>query len=1052
MSRGIFFIVIVLIASSVHANLLNISIENFSVLHGLPQSNITSIHQDQMGFLWVGTSDGLVRYNGYQFYDVHKESLQLTNNKGDYILDILSDKQGNIWFITDYGIEKISILRNSVIHKRKASDKPYKKLTISTNSKVFIVNNGKQIFDFSASLNNTDSILKPKIIFDHSGSPVNHYLENDLLWITQGNNIYKINIGANSNSNAASDIRYVSSEQIKDVVIPNESNLIYLITEKSIEVLNRQSMLLVDKVVLTLSLTNRGATIVNAFHKKDYILLNSSNSIKKYSITENKFTNLPLFEIAGRTLTVSEVIQDNTGLIWAASTKGLYKINPNAQGFRSHILNRGVNAFDGLEFITSSSENAFLVKNSEYNNYQCFPSDYISHKILSSRWFQGVIAFDKTSNSEFVVLNKQGGFKLSENKIDTVFLDLGQLDIKNAIHFNNHILIASSSGIYYSAFNAQQTLQKISAVNDIHLLSKNKNNVFLANKKDLFKLTSDNKLTILWSLSNINENNEINDILPLKDGNILIATNNGLYHQIQNKQSQETFYHLSSLTCHSLIEDEGSIWITTDNAILKYQIKGKELHRFTSTDGISNLNFIKGAGIKYAKNQVAFGNTNGLTYFHTDSIPLNNTTSPIHFLRAVLQKEKGQQQFVVADNDTININTRDDYLEVFFALMDYHSPYENTFEYSITTRKDKSEWTNISGNNSVVLSKLMAGKHYLKVQGRNNHGVLSSNVASIVINVETPMWKSRVAILIYGGIGIFIVYLIIIFRTSQLQKVNKEYKEKEHIAKKIQRQKEELTLKNKNITDSINYARRIQMAMMPSEKNFKSYFNDSFILYLPKDIVSGDFYWVNEVDERIYFSAVDCTGHGVPGAFMSIIGFELFRRITEREKVVEPGSILNQLSYDLQSLFVDENNKHLHDGMDLAFCSIDKKHKTLQYAGAFNPLYIVRNNSIIEYKGNRFSVGWNGDDIGEQIFQNHTIKLEDGDVIYIFTDGYADQFGGPEGKKYKYRRFRHLLLALHQLSMERQVDFLKKSITEWRGNLEQVDDILVIGIRINQKK
>jgi serine phosphatase RsbU (regulator of sigma subunit) len=312
--------------------------------------------------------------------------------------------------------------------------------------------------------------------------------------------------------------------------------------------------------------------------------------------------------------------------------------------------------------------------------------------------------------------------------------------------------------------------------------------------------------------------------------------------------------------------------------------------------------------------------------------------------------------------------------------------------------------------------------------------------------IETPFWKTNSAKIFYViFLALLIVYTFRI-RTRTLRRLNQQYKEREIVTKKIEKQKEELSIKNKNITDSINYAQRIQLALMPSQKVFKTIFPESFILYMPKDIVSGDFYWVNEIDDRVFFAVVDCTGHGVPGAFMSIIGFELFRRITTIEKVKKPSNILNNLNEDFARIFKDVEDITVRDGMDLAFCTIDKKRKVLEFAGAFNSIYIIRDNKIMEIKGNRFSIGLSDADDDNMEFVNHEISLEDDDVIYLFSDGYADQFGGPEGKKFKYRRFRHLLLTVHQLPMERQYDFLKQSIMEWKGELEQVDDILIMGI------
>jgi serine phosphatase RsbU (regulator of sigma subunit) len=234
---------------------------------------------------------------------------------------------------------------------------------------------------------------------------------------------------------------------------------------------------------------------------------------------------------------------------------------------------------------------------------------------------------------------------------------------------------------------------------------------------------------------------------------------------------------------------------------------------------------------------------------------------------------------------------------------------------------------------------------------------------------------------------------------------------------------------------------------MPSEKTFKKILPESFIFHQPKDIVSGDFFWVSERGNKVYVAAVDCTGHGVPGAFMSIIGFELFRKITHSQGVDDPSKILNILNHEFEEVFRDVDNFTLRDGMDIAFCVIDKQSRILEFSGAVNPIYLIRDNKITEIRGSRFSVGLDDDYDEEQTFENKQIILQEDDVIYLFSDGYADQFGGPEGKNFKYRRFRHLLLTIHQYPMEEQQRLLEERINRWKGTAEQVDDILVIGFR-----
>jgi serine phosphatase RsbU (regulator of sigma subunit) len=300
---------------------------------------------------------------------------------------------------------------------------------------------------------------------------------------------------------------------------------------------------------------------------------------------------------------------------------------------------------------------------------------------------------------------------------------------------------------------------------------------------------------------------------------------------------------------------------------------------------------------------------------------------------------------------------------------------------------------------------------------------------------------------LYAFVSVFLFFVIYELRTLQFHKTNKLLKQQEIIAQEMQKQKEELSIKNKNITDSINYAKRIQEALMPSERQIRKAFPGSFVLLKPKDIVSGDFYWISERNDKVFVAAIDCTGHGVPGAFMSIIGYELFRKITNNKNIESAAEMLTLLNKEFEAIFKDVNNFTLKDGMDIAFVIIDKKEKKLEFSGAINPMYLIRDNRIMEIRGSRFSIGIEEDMEKDQFFESSIVDLKDDDIFYLFSDGYADQFGGPEGKKFKYRRFRHLLLTIHKFPMDEQLKLLEERLQTWKGDLEQVDDILIIGIK-----
>lgn len=272
----------------------------------------------------------------------------------------------------------------------------------------------------------------------------------------------------------------------------------------------------------------------------------------------------------------------------------------------------------------------------------------------------------------------------------------------------------------------------------------------------------------------------------------------------------------------------------------------------------------------------------------------------------------------------------------------------------------------------------------------------------------------------------------------------------------VVRQKEEIEGKNqelevlyKHVTDSIRYAKRIQEAILPPDNYVKRVLPKSFILYKPKDIVSGDFYWVDEKDGKVFFAAVDCTGHGVPGAFMSIVGYNLLKEIITQGKEHTPASVMLQMKQGVSRTLhhgqSEDNNAK--DGMDMSMCSINYETLELNYSGAYNPLYLIREGKLTQYTADKFPVGYM-EGTEDKKFTNNVIQLQKGDSIYIFSDGYADQFGGPKGKKLMVSNFRELLLKASAMEISEQKNFLLSTFENWRGDHEQVDDILVFGVNI----
>ncbi len=313
-------------------------------------------------------------------------------------------------------------------------------------------------------------------------------------------------------------------------------------------------------------------------------------------------------------------------------------------------------------------------------------------------------------------------------------------------------------------------------------------------------------------------------------------------------------------------------------------------------------------------------------------------------------------------------------------------------------------------------------------------------------------------LLFVAAFGMVLVVVFFIYRNQQKQKKSKlllQTKNNEIRNKNIRlnQQKEELEEAHRNIKASINYASLIQNAIMPTTEILEQSLKDYFIVYKPRDIVSGDFYWFKQIKNIVYIAAADCTGHGVPGAFMSMMGVSLLNEIVSKRDVNPPNMILNELRKRLKKSLHQTSEKHqTQDGMDIAFVLIDLDNKMLQYSGANNPLYLFRKNpndsnvDFIEYKADRMPIGVHPNDIYD--FQIQEFQLMPNDSIYIFSDGYSSQFGGPNYHKLKSKKFQEILLSIQDLTMVEQKKYLEKFLNDWQGKNEQVDDILVIGIRI----
>jgi len=403
-------------------------------------------------------------------------------------------------------------------------------------------------------------------------------------------------------------------------------------------------------------------------------------------------------------------------------------------------------------------------------------------------------------------------------------------------------------------------------------------------------------------------------------------------------------------------------------------------------------------------------------------------------------------------NESLSMKSKNLPLEFRMSSPCFIRPDLSEFKYYIEGLEQ--EWSEWSINRNIYIPFLPVGNYTLHISSRN---VLNnvSEVMSANISI-TPPFTSSVLFYILSGIGLLLILLmIILLREQKLQrdkkilehKVSVRTSEIEKQKNEIEYQRNEIAYQKQEITDSIAYGKRIQKALMPPRVVLNELLPDYFIFFRPRDLVSGDFYWVIQKDDKVVIVVADCTGHGVPGAFLSFLGHSFLEEIANKYKITTGSIFLERLRTKLkialhQTGKADEDN----DGIDMGLCILDLKHKKLQFAGAYNPLYLIRKGELQEIKADKMPIGPHLND--EATFTNNHVALKKGDALYMFSDGFVDQFGGTNSKKFKIIPFQQLLLNIYDKPMSEQRTILEAELLEWMGDEAQVDDILVFGMKI----
>jgi serine phosphatase RsbU (regulator of sigma subunit) len=538
---------------------------------------------------------------------------------------------------------------------------------------------------------------------------------------------------------------------------------------------------------------------------------------------------------------------------------------------------------------------------------------------------------------------------------------------------------------------------------------------------------------------------EFKAIAEDKNGNIWAATyGDGVFEfQADTPVNFTEKNGLKSDYCYSMISDnDGNIWVGHRLAVSKINPENHKIITYGSEIGITGDCNPSSANIDLLGN-LRFGTTDGLIQYNY----LKNR-------QKLLPPALNMNSIKISDKeidftDKIELPYGIYRIRFDFVGLNYRSPSSVKYQYKLEGWE--SEWSDLSENTYAYYPRVEDGNYTFLIRAYNAEGICASEPYKIEISVSAPIWKRWWFILICVALLAFALFSYIKYRERKQIRFQK-YLQKmlDERTREVVEQKEEIENKNRDITDSITYAQRIQASILPSIKKLHDTFSGCFIFYQPRDIVSGDFYWFDKITENKFVIVCgDSTGHGVPGALMSMIGTTLIKDICNRPDVVSPSNILDKLDGEMrdtlnQNIDVEKSS----DGMDLIACEIDTDNYTVTIASAMRPVILYQNGEQIYCQGSKSSIG--GNEVADETkdFENQVFNLSKGDIIYMFTDGYPDQFGGPMGKKFKMVRLRNLLKDICQLPMEEQYHHLKNTFNLWRDEYNQVDDVLFMGIKI----
>ncbi len=763
------------------------------------------------------------------------------------------------------------------------------------------------------------------------------------------------------------------------------------------------------------------------------------------------------------------------GILWATTTNGIAKIeysnpfrlNSSFQNLKGSIFN--IKRYNN-ELYVATNDGLFKQINSHTGCiFKVFPE--LKEKSIN------VINSVRYQNAEHLWIGTENGIsELYQNKISTLYKNDSIMPEVILQDENNPdlVYIGAHNGLWKSTFrNNKWMFEKINGISStviVSLIEDDKGNIWCGSfSNGVYCLTPENKIIHYTEKDGLPT---VNDIFVLKiEHDVVFCTPHGLYFfdVVTNKirPYSKLGNQFTRSNCNIISGYRGynnQVWLNIKNRLYlckphydKFIIDSTTFNRLPQLT-IYSL-YTEPSGITW------IGTNEGLYSYDANIILPKNK-----FYSLIRQVKINSNDSIIFNGNFYNENKQLTNIQPVFLIpklkykynnltFTYAAPYfqdENNIQFSYYLDGFDEQWSKWTTENKANYTNISEGKYTFMVKARNVY-LKESVMAEYSFEILPPWYRTVWAYIIYGilAIAIFIISIKLYTRKLEADKRRLEKIVEERTAEVVQQKNEieeknkEIEQKNKDITDSILYAKRIQEAILPPQEIAHIPGVEMFIYFKPKDIVSGDFYFMRHIKSAnmLIVAAADCTGHGVPGAFMSMLGSSLLNEIVTKPEINHTDLVVNELrSAIIQSLNQEGKEQETKDGMDIAIVAYNYVTHILEFTGANNPLYMIRNNELIEYKADKMPVGLY--DRKLDLFSRVEISVQSSDIFYIFSDGFADQFGGSKGKKYLYKRFKEFLTSIHQLPMEEQQKRMEQESINWRNGVEQIDDQLVIGIKI----